>query len=642
MSKKKDKDTERIEKPAPVTEDKLADVKADAKPEAKPEGKAEAKPDAKPETAKTPPRTTSVRLAADTASRIMTVNGHRIEFEPGDTILTACQKANIHIPTLCHLDGFTPTGSCRFCVVEVEGRPTLIPSCTYPAEPNLNIQTHSARVVESRRTIIGLLLADHPGDCLACVRSDSCRLQELAAELDVRQRRSYTARPHHELDTSSPSISRETSKCVLCGKCVRVCEEVQGVAAIGFIGRGAETIVGTVFNQGMNVSSCINCGQCTLVCPTVALHEHRDLTRVVAALRDPTKTVVVQHAPAVSVSIGELAGMKAGEDADGPMVTALRKLGFKYVFDTSFSADLTIMEEASEFVHRVKHGGVLPMFTSCSPAWIKFVETFYPDFIPNLSSCKSPQAMMGAIIKSYWAQKQGLKPEDIFSVSIMPCTAKKFEAARSEMSRNGVADVDAVLTTRELARLLKQHNLNLAELEGDVPDSPFGERSTAGKLFGASGGVMEAALRTAYNMITGEEAANPDFKEVRGLDGIKEYRINVAGIDVGIAVVNSLSNARKILDCIKQGRRDLHFIEVMSCPGGCVGGGGQPLGPSRTDVMTRLNKLYDLDTSETIEHRLSHHNKEVKRLYEDFLGAPLGPISHELLHTHYHDRPVAR
>ena len=574
--------------------------------------------------------------------RVMTIDGNQVEFQPGDTILTAAQRFNIHIPTLCFLEGFSPSGACRFCVVEVEGRPLLVPSCTYPAEPGLNVLTHSARVVEARRTIIGLLLADHPGDCLACVRSESCRLQELAAELDVRQRRSYTARPHHELDTASPSIIRETSKCVLCGKCVRVCEEIQGVSAIGFIGRGAETIVGTVFNQGMNVSSCINCGQCTLVCPTGALHEQRDLARVVAALRDPAKTVVVQHAPSVSVSIGELAGLAPGQDADGPMVAALRRLGFKYVFDTSFSADLTIMEEASEFVHRVSHGGVLPMFTSCSPAWVKFAETFYPDFMPNLSTCKSPQAMMGAVIKSYWAKRQGLNPADIFSVSIMPCTAKKFEAARPEMGRNGVQDVDAVLTTRELARLLKQHNLNLRELPSDAPDSPFGERSTAGKLFGASGGVMEAALRTAYNLITGEDAVNLDFNDVRGIDGVKGCRLSIAGLDIGVAVVNSLSNARNILEQIKNGRNDIHFVEVMSCPGGCVGGGGQPLSPSRAGIRTRLYKLYDIDRSETANRRMSHLNGEVRRLYDEFLGAPLGPMSHELLHTHYHARPVAR
>lgn len=572
----------------------------------------------------------------------MTIDGQTVEFEPGDTIYSAATRSYIHIPTLCYLEGFVPSGSCRFCVVEVQGRPSLIPSCSYPAEAGMVIETHSSRVIEARRTIIGLLLADHPGDCLACARSEACNLQELAAELDVRQRRSYTARPHHELDTSSPSIVRETAKCVLCGKCVRVCEEVQSVAAIGFIGRGAETIVGTVFNQGINVSSCINCGQCTLVCPTGALHEQRHITAVVEALRDPSKTVVVQHAPSVSVSIGELAGLPAGVDTDGPMVTALRRLGFDYVFDTSFSADLTIMEEASEFVHRVVHGETLPMFTSCSPGWIRFVETFYPNFIPNLSTCKSPQAMMGAIIKTYWAKQKGIDPANIFSVSIMPCTAKKFEAARPEMGRNGIQDIDAVLTTRELARLLKQHNLNLRDLPADTPDSPFGERSTAGKIFGASGGVMEAALRTAYYLLTGENANSLDFKEVRGMEGIKEYKVRVADVEVGVAVANSLSNARKVLEQIENGRSDLHFVEIMSCPGGCVGGGGQPLAPKRSDIKLRLDTLYTIDQGETASKRLSHMNQEIHQLYEKFLGMPLGPLSHALLHTHYQRRSIAR
>jgi len=573
---------------------------------------------------------------------VMTVNGLSVEIKAGDTILSACRRASLHIPTLCELEGFEAAGSCRFCVVEVKGRPNLLPSCAYPAEPNMEIQTHSLRVIEARRSIIGLLLADHPGDCLACVRSGACRLQELAAEFDLRQRRSYVPRPHHELDTSSPSITRETSKCVLCGKCVRVCEEVQTVSAIGFIGRGANTIVGTVFNQGMNVSSCVCCGQCTLVCPTGALHEKRDLSRVVEALRDPEKVVVVQHAPSVSVSIGELAGLPAGHDVDGHLVAALRRLGFQYVFDTSFTADLTVMEEASELAHRIKSGGVLPMFTSCSPAWVKFVETFYPDFIPNLSTCKSPQAMLGAVIKTYWAKRMKLDPAKIFSVSIMPCTAKKFEAARAEMGRNGVRDVDAVLTTRELARLLKQYNLNLQTPPPEKADSPFGERSTAGKIFGASGGVTEAALRTAYYLLTGQDASSLDFKEVRGIEGIKEYRVKAGGATLGIAVANSLSNARKMLDQIRAGRADIHLLEVMSCPGGCVGGGGQPFDSTHGAVKARLAALYEIDRSETVPRRMSHHNKEIKRLYDEFLGEPMGPMSHTLLHTHYHARAVSR
>ena len=573
---------------------------------------------------------------------IMTVDGQKVPFEAGDTILTAAKRAGIYIPTLCHMAGFLPTGSCRYCVVELAGRPNLAASCTMPAEAGFVIQTHSPKVIEARRTIISLLLSDHPGDCLSCARSETCSLQSEAAKLDVRQRRPKTIKPHHELDTSSPSLVRDTSKCILCGRCVRVCDEVQSVAAINFVGRGANTIVSPVFNQGLNVSSCINCGQCTIVCPTGALSEKRDIQRVLEALRDPDMVVVAQHAPAVSVSIGVMAGLPAGVDADGPMVTALRRLGFDHVFDTSFTADLTIMEEASELVHRVSHGGVLPMFTSCSPAWIKFVETFYPDMIPHLSSCKSPQGMMGAVIKSYWAKQNNLDPAKIFSVSIMPCTAKKFEAARPELSHNGVRDIDAVLTTRELAILLKQYNLNLSTLPPDQPDAPFGERSTAGKIFGATGGVMEAALRTAYYMITGNDASQLDFKDVRGFEGIKEYRVKVGDLDVGVAVAHTLANARKVIEQIQNGRKDLHFIEVMSCPGGCVGGGGQPLDPEREDVKLRLDTLYEIDKSETTQRRLSHMNEHVKHLYSDFLGAPLGPLSHELLHTHYHARPVAR
>jgi len=578
---------------------------------------------------------------ADAKAMAMTVNGQAVAFQPGDTILAACQRAGIAIPTLCHMEEFRPSGSCRYCVVEAEGRPALVPSCTYPAEPGLVLRTHSARVVEARRAIIGLLLSDHPGDCLSCARSGSCRLQELAAELDVRQARPREAHPHDELDVSGPSIVRDTSKCILCGRCVRVCDEVQYVAAIGFIGRGAETIVGTAFREGMNTGACVNCGQCTLVCPTGALTERRQVAEVAEALRNPAKTVVVQHAPSVSVSIGELAGLPPGTDTDGALVAALRRLGFRHVFDTSYSADLTIMEEAAEFVHRLKNQGRFPMFTSCSPAWIKFVETQYPEFIPNLSTCKSPQGMLGALIKHWWAKNRGLKPEDVYSVSIMPCTAKKFEAARPELSVKGVRDVDAVLTIRELASFFKQHNLDLAKLPPEKPESPFGERSTAGKLFGTTGGVMEAALRTAYYLVTGHDAAQLEFKPIRGMDGIKEFRVAVAGLDLGVAVAHTLSNARKLLEELRKGRKDLHFIEVMSCPGGCVGGGGQPLSTERAGIRIRQEKLYQIDSAEPAARRLCHRNEEIKRLYDEFLGAPLGHLSHELLHTHFRERSAA-
>jgi NADH-quinone oxidoreductase subunit G/NADP-reducing hydrogenase subunit HndD len=417
-----------------------------------------------------------------------------------------------------------------------------------------------------------------------------------------------------------------------------VCEEIQSVSAINFIDRGAKLFVGTVFNQGLNISSCVNCGQCIMVCPTGSLTEKSSVEEVLVALSDPTKRVVVQHAPAVSVTIAEEFGIQSGEDYDGKMVAALRRMGFDWVFDTSFTADLTIMEEASELVHRIKNGGVLPMMTSCSPGWIKFVEQFYPEFIPNLSSCKSPQQMMGTLIKSYFAEKNGMSPESIVSVSIMPCTAKKFEASRPEMGRNHISDIDYVLTTRELGRIMKLMGINLDAIEPESPDSPFGERSSAGKIFGATGGVMEAAIRTAYYMLTGNDLETIDVKEVRGLMGRKTATVVIGGLTMGAAVVSSLGQARQLLDEIKAGRNDIHFIEVMTCPGGCLNGGGQPHNADSNDIKARLNALYGVDTKETL--RLSHRNQWVQRLYKEFLGQPLSEKSHHYLHTHYHKRDV--
>ncbi|HWQ07961.1 MAG TPA: [FeFe] hydrogenase, group A, partial [Holophaga sp.] len=434
------------------------------------------------------------------------------------------------------------------------------------------------------------------------------------------------------------SIIRDPEKCILCGKCVRVCEEVQGVSAIDFVQRGSKAYIGTAFNQGLNVSSCINCGQCILVCPTAALSEHKYIDEVLQALADPEKMVVVQHAPAVSVSIAEEFGFKPGTDFDGKMVAALRRLGFDRVFDTSFSADLTIMEEGSELVHRVKTGGALPMFTSCSPGWVKFVEQFYPEFMPNVSTCKSPQQMMGAIIKSYFAQKENVDPKKIVSVSIMPCTAKKFECERPEMGRDYVADVDYVLTTRELAELFRIAGVNPAAIDPEPADTPFGERSSAGKLFGASGGVMEAAIRSAYFLLTGEELKEYKIQDLRGMKGSKELRVKVGDLEVGAAVVSSLGQARKLMDEIKAGRSDIHFIEVMTCPGGCINGGGQPLGADLEAIKARMNALYQIDRDDRL--RVSHKNEWVQRLYTEFLGQPLGHKSHELLHTHYDKREV--
>ncbi len=566
------------------------------------------------------------------------INGKPFEAKEGETILEAVRRAGVEVPTLCYLEGLAPTGACRICVVEVEGMPSLVPSCSYPVANNMKIHTHSARAVRARKTIVELLLADHPDDCLYCVRNGQCDLQSLAANLGIRDQRYAGARSTWKEDLSSPSILRDPNKCILCGKCVRVCEEVQKVSAIDFIGRGSRTHIGTAFDEGLNISSCINCGQCILACPTGALRERTYIKEVLSALANPNLVPVVSHAPAISVTLGEEFGIPAGTDVDGIMVAALRALGFKYVFDTSFTADLTIMEEGSELVHRVSNNGQLPMLTSCSPGWIKFVEEFYPDFIGNVSTCKSPQQMMGAIIKSFFAERMNLDPKQIYSVSIMPCTAKKFEAARPEMMNNDVPDIDAVLTTRELAQIFRMRGMDLKNFQPETADTPFGERTTAGKIFGASGGVMEAAIRSAYFLITGKELGDLNVEAVRGLEGRKEARVNIDGLDVGVAVVSGLGNAAKLLDEIRAGRKDLHFIEVMTCPGGCIAGGGQPLETDKTAIRERMKGLYKLDAEGP--KRTSHSNEYVQRLYKEYLEKPLGEKSHHLLHTHYAKREV--
>lgn len=571
-------------------------------------------------------------------SFLIEVNNKQIEARNGETILDSINRHGISVPTLCHLKGRLPSGSCRMCVVENVKTDRLVTACSTPVEEGLIIKTHSPRVIESRKTIVELLLSDHPDDCLYCVRNKNCELQSLSEELQVRERRIKGERNSIHLDRAGASIVRDPDKCILCGRCVRVCEEVMGVACIDIVNRGSDSVVGVAFDKNLNVSSCVNCGQCIMVCPTGALTEKRHFPELVSMLNDPTKTVVVQYAPSISVSLAEEFKMEPGIDINGAMNAALRKIGFDFVFDTTFGADLTIMEEAAELIERISSGGKLPMITSCCPGWVKFAEEFYPEMIPNLSSCKSPQQMTGAIIKSHWAEKTGLNPEDIYSVSIMPCTAKKFEAQREEMTNKGISDVDAVLTTREFAQLIRMYGINMNNISPETTDSPLGFRSSAGKIFGATGGVMEAAIRTAYHMLTGQELVRFKIEALRGFKGCKSAEIIVNDLTVRVAVVNGLANARVLLDKINKGEEKYHFIEVMACPGGCINGGGQSIGASEEAVKARMKALYDIDDKETI--KVSHKNPDVIKLYEEFLGKPLSKRSHDLLHTHYCKREV--
>lgn len=566
------------------------------------------------------------------------VNNNTIEAVKGETILSALNRSGIKVPTLCYMKDLFPTGACRMCVVEVEGRRNLVTACSEPVTPGMKIRTHSQRVINSRKMIVELLLSNHPDDCLYCERNGNCELRHLSDNLNIRERRISGKKNNYAIDRSSASIVRDPAKCILCGRCVRVCEEVEGVSAIDYINRGSKTVVGVPYNKGLNTSSCINCGQCIMVCPTGALHEKSHFPEIEAALNDPEKIVVASYAPAISVSLAEEFGLEAGKDMVGAMNSALRKMGFDYVFDTSFTADLTIMEESAELIERIQQGGKMPMITSCCPGWIKYAEQFQPDFMENLSSCKSPQQMMGAVIKSYFAEKKGIDPENIYSVSIMPCTAKKFEQQREEMTQGNITDIDAVLTTRELARIVRLYGIDINKVEPELADSPLGARSSAGKIFGSSGGVMEAAIRTAYYKLTGEELLKFRIPALRGTEGRKEAKLGINGIELGVAVVSGLKNAADLLEEIRNGRDDIHFIEVMACPGGCINGGGQPVGADDENIRARMTALYDIDDKDSI--KLSHKNPYVIELYDKFLGRPLGHKSHELLHTTYQKREV--
>ncbi|MDR7867210.1 MAG: NADH-dependent [FeFe] hydrogenase, group A6 [Sporomusaceae bacterium] len=564
----------------------------------------------------------------------ITIDGQKVQVPKTATVLEAALSVGIKVPTLCYHPELRPEGACRVCMVEVEGARSLVASCVYPVNEGMVVRTNTAAVREARQMVVELLLANHPPDCFSCQRNLNCELQSIAADLGIREIRFQGERKDLPLDANNPSLVRDQNKCILCGRCIRACSERQGVHVYSFVNRGFNTTVAPAFMTGLDEAPCTYCGQCATVCPTAAIVEKDDTDLVWAALSDPKKHVVVQTAPAVRVALGEALGMGPGSVVTGKMVAALRRLGFDRVFDTDFTADLTILEEGNEFIQRLTTGGKLPMITSCSPGWINFIELMYPDLLDHLSTAKSPQQMFGALAKTYYPEKQGIDPKDIVSVSIMPCTAKKAEAVRPEMKSSGYQDVDYVLTTRELGRMIREAGLSFDKLPEEEFDAPLGISTGAAVIFGATGGVMEAALRTVAEVVTGKELGCVDFKAVRGLTGIKEAVVPVGDLNVKVAVAHTLQNARTILDKIRAGEADYHFIEVMACPGGCIGGGGQPVPVCQETRQARVDAIYNCDSCMSL--RKSHENPAVKELYDSWLGKPLGEKSHKLLHTHYH------
>ena len=566
------------------------------------------------------------------------INGIAVSVPKGSTILEAARYAGVEIPTLCFLKDINEIGACRICVVEVKGAKSLVASCVYPVSEGMEVFTNTEKVRHSRQLTLELILSNHRMDCLTCSRSGRCELQDLARDLGIDAVRYAADNLPPQIEDSAPHLIRDNSKCVLCRRCTAVCRKSQEVGVIGCNDRGFATHVGCAFDRDLNEVDCVSCGQCIVACPTGALQEKDDTAKVWAALNDPTKHVVVGPAPSIRVTLGECFGMPIGTNVEGKMVTALRRLGFDKVFDVDNAADFTIMEEGTEFLHRLQNGGTLPLITSCSPGWIRFCEQHYPEMVPNLSSCKSPQQMFGTLVKTYYAEKMGINPRDIFVVSIMPCTAKKYEVRREEMRQHGWLPVDVSLTTRELGRMITRAGLLFQNLPDGEFDEMLGVSTGAATIFGASGGVMEAALRTVVEIVTKGEMKPLEFTEVRGMTGIKEASYDLPGKTVRVCVTSGLANAKKVLDGVKSGEMRYDFIEIMACPGGCINGGGQPIQHADvrnwTDVRSlRAKALYTQD--EGMTYRRSHENPIVQQVYKEYLGEPGGHRAHELLHTTY-------
>ena len=571
----------------------------------------------------------------------LTINGKAVEVEEGTTILEAAKKINIDIPTLCFLKDVNEIGDCRMCVVEVEGRRGFATSCIQKVEEGMNVKTNTPQVIEARRIVLDLILSNHDRECLTCTRNGTCELQKLAQEFYVGEIKYKGDRNRHEIDDKSPAIVRDFNKCILCRRCVATCKNVQGIGAIDCTERGFSSTISTYKNESLNDVNCTFCGQCIEACPVGALKEKDGTAAVWGALRDEEKYVVVQTAPAVRVALGEEFGLEIGTNVQGKMVSALKQMGFDKVFDTNTGADFTIVEEGNEFLQRFTNGGTLPMITSCSPGWVRYMEMNYPELIPHLSTCKSPHQMFGALIKTYYAEKENIDPSKIFVVSVMPCIAKKFERTRDDMAGAGFDDVDAVITTRELARMIKQAHIDFVNLEDSEYDAPMGEATGAAAIFGTTGGVMEAALRTVQEKVTGNHFERLEYEQVRGKEGIKRASLDMNGTKVNVVVASGLKNAQTIMEDIKSGKADYQFVEIMACPGGCVMGGGQPIRTSKEraniDIRgKRAAALYTIDEKSTI--RKSHENPVLKKVYEEYLGEPGGHRAHELLHTSYVER----